>query len=93
MGLICLFLAQAASVFLLGMQSLSVNAGLRNLAIVNSLLIGSANLYVLRTFIVVDTSSTSATIAYLLGGPAGIWLCMWAHPRIVSRFKIFRGGK
>lgn len=90
MGLILLFLAQAASVFLLGMQSLSVNAGLRNLAIVNSFLIGSANLYVFRTVIIVDTGWS--TLAYLSGGPVGIWLCMWAHPKIVARFKLFRQG-
>lgn len=77
--------AQALGVFLLGMQSLSVNSGLWRFAVVNSLFIGLANLYVLRTVVVDGTLGSS--IAYMLGGPVGILACMWLHPKVSRLFR------
>lgn len=64
-----LFGSSFALVFLLGLQSLTVNGGHERAAAFNSLLIGVANLLVLK---VAPTSNGTEMIAYIVGGPIGI---------------------
>jgi hypothetical protein len=64
-----LFGSSFALVFLLGLQSLTVNGGHTHAAFLNSMLIGCANLVVLKY----GVSSTGTEIAaYIAGGPFGI---------------------
>jgi hypothetical protein len=66
---VILFVSAFSLVFLLGLQSLTVNDGHERAAFLNSLLIGCANLVVLKYGVV---SSGIEIAAYILGGPFGI---------------------
>ena len=66
---IALFASAFALVFLLGLQSLTVNGGHERAAFLNSILIGFANLTVLKLGVV---ASGWDIAAYVLGGPFGI---------------------
>ena len=77
-----IFLSAFGIVFFLGLQSLSVNAGHKILAMVNSLVIGTFNLVLLKS--IPEVESYTAIIAYLIGGPLGIYTAMRVHPRIAK---------
>lgn len=77
-----IFLSAVGIVFFLGLQSLSVNSGHKILAAVNSLVISTFNLYLLKS--VPDIHTWQATAAYLLGGPVGITLAIYTHPFIAK---------
>lgn len=77
-----IFISAVGIVFFLGLQSLSVNSGHKILAAVNSLVIGTFNLYLLKS--VPDIHTWQATAAYLLGGPVGITLAIYTHPLIAK---------
>lgn len=77
-----IFISAVGIVFFLGLQSLSVNSGHKILAAVNSLVIGTFNLYLLKS--VPDIHTWQATAAYLLGGPVGITLAIYTHPFIAK---------
>lgn len=78
-----LFASTSGLVFALGLQSLNVNGGHRVLAVGTSFMIGSANLVVLK--VVPGPTSALDVLAYLFGGPFGIWLSMLAHPWLVAK--------
>lgn len=80
---VVLFASTCGLVFALGLQSLNVNGGHRVLAVTTSFMIGSANLVVLK--VVPGPTSALDVLAYLIGGPAGIWLSMLAHPWLVAK--------
>ena len=75
-----IFISAVGIVFFLGLQSLSVNSGHKILAAVNSLVIGSFNLFLLKSL--PDIHTWQSTAAYLFGGPVGITLAIYLHPRI-----------
>lgn len=77
-----IFISAVGIVFFLGLQSLSVNSGHKILAAVNSFVIGTFNLYLLKS--VPDIHTWQATAAYLLGGPVGITLAIYTHPFIAK---------
>ena len=77
-----IFISAVGIVFFLGLQSLSVNSGHKVLAAVNSMVIGSFNLFLLK--VVPDIESTYAIVAYLSGGPVGITLAIYFHPMIAK---------
>lgn len=77
MDALILFASSYALVFLLGLQSLTVNGGHVHAAFLNSGLIGVANLLVLKYGV---TSSGIEIAAYIAGGPFGI----------ISSMKFFR---
>ena len=79
---ILIFLSAFGIVFFLGLQSLSVNSGHKILAMVNSLIIGSFNLVLLKS--IPQVESYGAIMAYLFGGPLGIFTAMYVHPRIAK---------
>lgn len=71
------------AVFLLGFQSLCVNAGHRLLAVLNSVLIGVMNI---GLFKLVPHVHTAAQIAvYLSFGPLGILAAMQVHAWLARR--------
>lgn len=76
-----LFLSTAALVFLLGAQQLNVHGNHYILAALTSLLIGGAQIYLWRTM---PSASPSEIIAVLAGGPVGIFLAMYLHPRMIK---------
>lgn len=75
-----LFASTASLVFFLGMQQLNVQGNHHILAALTSFLIGGAQIYLWRAMPDATNSEIAAT---LLGGPVGILLAMWAHPRMV----------
>ena len=75
-----IFISAVGIVFFLGLQSLSVNSGHKILAAVNSLVIGTFNLVLLKS--IPNIESWQSTIAYLVGGPVGITLAIYLHPKI-----------
>jgi hypothetical protein len=77
-----IFISAVGIVFFLGLHSLSVNSGHKILAAVNSLVIGTFNLFLLKS--VPDIHTWQATAAYLLGGPVGITLAIYTHPFIAK---------
>lgn len=77
-----IFISAVGIVFFLGLQSLSVNSGHKVLAAVNSLVIGTFNLILLKS--VPDIETWQATVAYLIGGPVGITLAIYFHPFIAK---------
>ena len=78
-----IFISAVGIVFFLGLQSLSVNSGHKILAAVNSLVIGTFNLFLLKS--IPDIDGFVATAAYLWGGPVGITLAIYTHPYIAKR--------
>jgi len=77
-----IFLSAVGIVFFLGLQSLSVNSGHKVLAAVNSLVIGTFNLILLKS--VPNIETWQATAAYLVGGPVGITITIYLHPKITK---------
>nr|VFK25692.1 MAG: hypothetical protein BECKMB1821G_GA0114241_101532 [Candidatus Kentron sp. MB]VFK29679.1 MAG: hypothetical protein BECKMB1821I_GA0114274_101131 [Candidatus Kentron sp. MB]VFK74868.1 MAG: hypothetical protein BECKMB1821H_GA0114242_101131 [Candidatus Kentron sp. MB] len=71
-------------VLFLGLQNLNVNGGHRLLAMLTSFGIGAANLTVLK--IMPGPTNLVDIMAYLLGGPLGIWTSMAIHPWMARRF-------
>lgn len=74
-----LFLSAFATVFLLGFQQQNVTGRHYLAAIVTSLGIGTAQIFLWR---LVPSASATEIAATLCGGPLGIVAAMWAHPRI-----------
>lgn len=68
-----LFASSFAIVFMLGLQSLTVNAGHVRAAMVNSTLIGCANITLLKLG---HSASGWEVVAYIVGGPLGIYASM-----------------
>ena len=77
-----IFISAIGIVFFLGLQSLAVNSGHKILAAVNSLVIGTFNLFLLKS--IPDIESWLAITAYLAGGPVGITLAIYTHPYIAK---------
>lgn len=73
------------TVFALGFQSRCVNHGNHKMAFINSLVIGTCNLGILK--MVPSTDSPVELAAFLLGGPFGIVASMWAHKKTLGRDK------
>lgn len=74
MNALYLFASTFIVVFALGAQSLLVNNGYYTGAFVNSLVIGSCNMVLLKLG---PDASTSQQIAFIAGGPFGIVSAMW----------------
>ena len=71
-------------VFALGFQTLNVNNSHYKGAFLTSLLLGAANLVILR---VVPQGNVLEGAAYLLGGPFGVITSMWIHARYFKNDK------
>lgn len=71
-----------ALVFTLGLQSQLVNRGHLVAAMVNSFLIGSANLILFK---LAPEASGLEIAGFLLGGPFGIAASMWAYRRFFAK--------
>lgn len=76
---LALFLSAFATVFLLGIQQQNVHGRHYLAAVVTSLGIGAAQIFLWR---LVPEASASQIAATLAGGPVGIVSAMWAHPRM-----------
>jgi hypothetical protein len=72
-----LFASTCLLVFALGLQSLNVNHGHTTAAVLNSFLIGTAHLICYK---LVPEATTLEVLAFLSGGPLGIWIAMRIHP-------------
>lgn len=84
---IILFTSTFVLVFALGMQSLNVNNGHYILAALTSYVIGAGQMILYK---LAPDASWTEIAAYLNGGPVGIVLAMWVHPRLA---RILRRGK
>lgn len=80
-----IFVCTFGTVFALGLQSLNVNGGHMALAFLNSFVIGTCNLVLLKT--IPQPTDMMTIAAYLLGGPFGIVASMKAHPCLVRLLK------
>jgi len=80
-----LFLGAYLLVFLLGFQSLSVNSYMKNLAMANSLGIGTCNLFMFKVVPDVDVSNYWYVGAYLIGGPISIIMSIDLHKWMKER--------
>lgn len=85
-----LFLSAFATVFLLGIQQKNVIGNHYAAAIVTSIGIGSAQIFLWKLIPQADAGQIAAT---LCGGPIGIVAAMWSHPRIFGRKRAAHGGK
>ena len=83
MTILILFASSFCVVFLLGLQSLTVNAGHERAAFVNSVLIGFANLALYKA---APDASGWEIVGYISGGPLGIVCSM-------RFFRWYRGKK
>lgn len=81
MTLFALFASTFVMVFALGIQQLNVQGGHYYLAIFTSLIIGAAQIFLWRSM---PEATAPEIVATLLGGPVGIVLAMYAHPRMVT---------
>lgn len=79
-----LFLSAFLTVFLLGVQQQNVSGRHYLAAIVTSLGIGGAQIFLWR---LVPGASATEILATLCGGPIGIVTAMWAHPRLAGFWK------
>jgi len=79
-----LFLSAFATVFLLGIQQQNVHGRHYLAAIVTSLGIGAAQIFLWR---LVPSATPGEIAATLAGGPVGIVAAMWLHPRIAARMR------
>lgn len=81
---VTIFMAQAAMVFLLGFQSLSVHGRHYIMASIGSLFLGVTGYQI--TAIIAHSSLESVGslvwVAYVVAGPIGITASMYLHPRI-----------
>lgn len=78
-----IFLSTFITVFALGFQSLNVNNGHRMAAVMTSLLISGGNIVILKIIPNGDIVSIN-TLAYVLGGPVGIYCSMIAHAKFMK---------
>jgi hypothetical protein len=76
-----LFTSAFVTVFLLGIQQQNVSGRHYLAAIVTSLGIGAAQIFLWR---LVPTANLGEIIATLAGGPVGIVAAMYLHPRIAA---------
>lgn len=74
MIIVALFFSTFILVFALGAQSLIVNNGRYAAAFINSFVIGSCNMVLLKLG---PQASAGEIAAFLLGGPFGIVAAMW----------------
>lgn len=79
---LALFLSAFFTVFLLGFQQKNVHGEHYLAAIVTSLGIGVAQIFLWR---LVPEASASQIVATLAGGPVGIVAAMYLHPRMMRR--------
>ncbi|KAF0205516.1 MAG: hypothetical protein FD173_959 [Gallionellaceae bacterium] len=84
MSALFIFTATFAVVLFLGLQSLNVNGGHKLLAVLTSFGISVANLYILK--IMPGPTDWLDSMAYMTGGPLGIYTSMCIHPWVVRRF-------
>jgi hypothetical protein len=83
-----LFLSAFATVFLLGIQQQNVAGQHYLAAVVTSLGIGSAQIFLWR---LVPNATPMEIVATLSGGPFGIVAAMYMHPKIAAF--ILRNGR
>jgi hypothetical protein len=81
---LALFLSAFFTVFLLGIQQKNVHGEHYLAAIVTSLGIGTAQIFLWR---LVPEADAGQIIATMCGGPIGIVSAMWVHPKIFGRVK------
>lgn len=74
-----LFVAAFVTVFALGFQQQNVIGRHYGAAVLTSLVIGSAQIFLWRAVPVATAAEIAATLA---GGPVGIVAAMYAHPRL-----------
>lgn len=84
MNALFIFAATFAVVLFLGLQSLNVNGGHKLLAVTTSFGISVANLFILK--VMPGPTDGLELVAYMTGGPLGIWVSMCIHPWVVRRF-------
>lgn len=84
MNAIFIFAATFAVVLFLGLQSLNVNGGHKLLAVLTSFGIGVANLFILK--VMPGPTDGLELVAYMTGGPLGIYASMCIHPWVARRF-------
>lgn len=84
-----IFAAQYSMVMLLGLQSLSVNAGHRTVAAVNSGMLGCLGFWLTASIAEAKTTGTFTPIwwAYVLAGPCGVLTAMLLHPYISKWYR------
>ena len=80
-----IFISTFVVVVSLGLQSLNVNGGHKLAATITSLIIGSCNLALLK--IMPQPTGYLEILAYLTGGPIGIYIAMVLHPWLVKQLK------
>ncbi len=76
-----LFLSAFFTVFLLGIQQQNVQGRHFVAAMITSLGIGTAQIFLWRLVPEANASEIAATLA---GGPVGIAAAMWLHPRLAA---------
>ena len=79
---LALFASAFCTVFLLGFQQKNVQGEHYLAAVITSLGIGAAQIFLWRLIPDADMGQIAATLA---GGPVGILAAMWAHPRLMRR--------
>lgn len=84
MSALFIFAATFAVVLFLGLQSLNVNGGHKLLALLTSFGISAANLFILK--IMPGPTDWLEIMAYMTGGPLGIYTSMCIHPWVVRCF-------
>jgi hypothetical protein len=84
--ILALFVSTFVLVFALGIQSLNVNNGHRVAAVFTSFVIGTSNLVLFK---LAPDASAAEAVAFLMGGPFGIYAAMVAHPWLV---RVIRKG-
>ena len=84
--LFIIFLSSFFLVFLLGFQSLTVNAGFKTLAALTSVGIATSNYFIFK-FLPSHEPELIEFIFYAAGGPLGIVSSMYVHQYYVKRFR------
>jgi len=79
---LALFLSAFTTVFLLGFQQKNVHGSHYIAAVITSIGIGTAQIFLWRLVPHADAGQIAAT---LCGGPIGIVAAMYFHPRIMRR--------
>lgn len=88
-AVVTIFAAQAAMVFLLGFQSLSVHGRHYVLAAVGSLLLGVTGYQITAIIAQASVGAVGSAVwwAYIVAGPIGITASMYLHPRLKKRLE------
>jgi hypothetical protein len=81
-----LFFSAFATVFLLGIQQQNVIGRHYIAAVITSLGIGTAQIFLWR---LVPSANWAEIVATLAGGPVGIVAAMYLHPRIAAWLPLF----